>query len=175
MVVGQMVVRKPRGKIQIWFEIPMIPVVCVGLTLLHQIEDPCEYLLSNIAFLTLQFIRSLEHKVELIDRLIHPERPECAAQTCFALKRPHWLGGRGVNQPKITNVVAVIRDESNLKWNPIRQLRKICCNLETFSDLRNYQQSLFKPLEISERLTQACEILPPLLARRFELEPIRGS
>src|SRR2546430_1785299 len=120
MLVGQVIVRKPGGKIEIWFEIPMVPVVCVGLSFLHQVEDSCEYLFSNIALLALQFVRSLEHKVELIDRLIHPEGPECAAQTCFALERPYWLGGRGVNQSKITNVVAVIRDDSNLKRNPVR-------------------------------------------------------
>src|SRR6266487_575091 len=153
----------------------MIAIVCIGLSFLHQIEDSSEYLLSNIAFLTLQFIRSLQHKVKLIDRLIHPEGPECAAQTCFALKRPHRLGGRGVNQLKITNVVAVVGNESNLKRNPTGQIRKICCNLEPFSLLRNYQQSLFKPLEISKRLTQTCEILSPFLARWFELKSIRDS
>src|SRR6267378_6546130 len=118
MLVGQMIVRKPRGKIQILFQNPVIPIVCVGLTSLHQIKDLCEYLLSNVTFLSLHFIRCLEHKVKLIDRLIHPESPECATQTGFSLKRPYWLSGRIMNKAKISYVVAVIRYDSNLKRAP---------------------------------------------------------
>src|SRR6266571_1098100 len=115
MLVRQMIVRKPRGKIQILFQDPMVSIVCVGLSFLHQIKDLCEYLLSNVAFLALHFIRCFEHEVKLIDRLIHPEGPECATQTSFSLKRPYWLRGRVMNQAKITYVVAVIRYDSNLK------------------------------------------------------------
>src|SRR6266581_9536017 len=119
MLVRQMIVRKPRGKIQILFQDPMVSIVCVGLSFLHQIKDLCEYLLSNVAFLALHFIRCLEHEVKLIDRLIHPESPECAAQSGLSLKRSHWLRGRGMNQAKITNVVAAIGHESDLKRDPI--------------------------------------------------------
>src|SRR2546425_10377212 len=114
-----MIVRKPRGKTQILFQNPMVPIVCVGLSFLHQIKDLYEYLLSNVASLALHFIRCFEHKVKLIDRLIHPEGPECATQTGLSLKRPYWLRGRVMNQAKITYVVAVIRYDSNLKRDPI--------------------------------------------------------
>src|SRR2546428_4109111 len=97
----------------------MVPIICVGLSSLHQIKDLCEYLLSNVASLALHFIRCFEHKVKLINRLIHPEGPESATQTGFSLKRPYWLRGRVVNQEKITDVVAVIRNDSNLKRDSI--------------------------------------------------------
>src|SRR3989441_8061514 len=136
MLVGQMVVRKPRGKIQILFQNPVIPIVCVSLSSLHQIKDLCEYLLSNVTFLALHFIRSFEHEVKLIDRLIHPESPECATQTALSLKRPYWLRGRVMNQAKITYVVAVIRYDSNLKRYPISQFREVGCDPEAFSLFR---------------------------------------
>src|SRR5207245_8760753 len=46
---------------------------------------------------------------------------------------------------------------------------------EPFSLLGDYQNRLLKPLEISECLTQTGEILPPLLAGWFKLEPISDS
>src|SRR2546427_4833306 len=97
----------------------MIPIICVCLPFLHRIKDLREHVLPNVAFLTLHLIRSLEHEVKLIDRLIHPEGPERTAQTGFSLKRTHRLGGRGMNQTKTTNVVPVVRYNSDLKWNPI--------------------------------------------------------
>src|SRR2546428_1544013 len=149
MLVGQMIVRKPRGKIQVLFQNSMVPIVCVGLSSLHQIKDLCEYLLSNVAFLSLHLIRCFEHKVKLIDRLIHPESPECTTQTGFSLKRPYRLRGRVMNQAKITYVVAVIRYDSNLKRYPISQFREVGCDPEAFSLFRDNQECLLEPLEIS--------------------------